>query len=155
MKASERGRDTLRLSPPSDVVIIGPDPRHVPEMDDMNIDIFDSSMPSSSTSCPPRPRGCCPRPSQGAGPRRWGYFGLWRVCFPPYLVRPGRRLPVQGLSEGSLGYLWCGSFFGLWRIRFPPVLVRTGRRLPVQALGERGVLVSLTGYPRGGAPGPG
>ena len=45
--------------------------------------------------------------------------------------------------------------FGLWRIRFPPVLVRTGRRLPVQALGERGVLVSLTGYPRGGAPGPG
>ena len=27
-------------------------------------------------------------------------FGLWRVCFPPYLVRPGRRLPVQGLSEG-------------------------------------------------------
>ena len=42
-------------------------------------------------------------------------FGLWRVCFPPCLwslegvlppclVRPGRRLPVQGLSEGSLGY---------------------------------------------------
>jgi hypothetical protein len=23
------------------------------------------------------------------------------VCFPPCLVRPGRRLPVQGLSEGS------------------------------------------------------
>ena len=45
--------------------------------------------------------------------------------------------------------------FGLWSVRFPPVLVRTGRRLPVQALGERGVLVSLTGYPRGGAPGPG
>ena len=45
--------------------------------------------------------------------------------------------------------------FGLWRICFPPVLVRTGRRLPVQALGERGVLVSVTGYPRGGAPGPG
>ena len=33
-----------------------------------------------------------------------GDFGLWRVCFPPCLVRPGRRLPVQGLSEGSLGY---------------------------------------------------
>ena len=32
-------------------------------------------------------------------------LGLWRVCFPPCLVRPGRRLPVQGLSEGSLGYL--------------------------------------------------
>jgi len=31
-------------------------------------------------------------------------FGLWRVCFPPCLVRPGRRLPVQGLSEGSLGF---------------------------------------------------
>ena len=45
--------------------------------------------------------------------------------------------------------------FGLWRICFPPILVRTGRRLPVQALGERGVLVSVTGYPRGGAPGPG
>ena len=47
--------------------------------------------------------------------------------------------------------------FGLWRICFPPVLVRTGRRLPVQALGasERRVLVTLTGSPRGGAPGPG
>ena len=33
-----------------------------------------------------------------------GVFGLWRVCFPPCLVRPGRRLPVQGLSEGSLGF---------------------------------------------------
>ena len=38
--------------------------------------------------------------------------------------------------------------FGLWRIRFPPVLVRTGRRLPVQALGERGVWVTVTGYPK-------
>ena len=46
-------------------------------------------------------------------------------------------------------------FFGLWRVCFPPVLVRTGRRLPVQALGERRVLVAVTGYPRGGAPGPG
>ena len=33
-----------------------------------------------------------------------GVFGLWRVRFPPCLVRPGRRLPVQGLSEGSLGF---------------------------------------------------
>jgi len=32
-------------------------------------------------------------------------FGLWRVRFPPCLVRPGRRLPVQGLREGSLGCL--------------------------------------------------
>jgi len=47
-----------------------------------------------------------------------------------------------------------GRVFGLWRVRFPPVLVRTGRRLPVQALGERRVVVTLTGYPRGGAPGP-
>ena len=31
-------------------------------------------------------------------------FGLWRVYFSPCLVRPGRRLPVQGLSEGSLGF---------------------------------------------------
>ena len=31
-------------------------------------------------------------------------FGLWRVCFPPCLVRPGRRLPraVQGLSAERL-----------------------------------------------------
>ena len=45
-------------------------------------------------------------------------FGLWRVRFPPCLVRPGRRLPVQGLSEGSLGYLdrlpaWRGPGTGL------------------------------------------
>ena len=47
------------------------------------------------------------------------------------------------------------EIFGLWSVRFPLVLVRTGRRLPVQALGERRVVVTLTGYPRGGAPGPG
>ena len=47
------------------------------------------------------------------------------------------------------------QFFGLWSFRFPLVLVRTGRRLPVQALCERRVLVAVTGYPRGGAPGPG
>ena len=38
-------------------------------------------------------------------------FGLWRVCFPPYLVRPGRRLPepesghltlVSGAGEGEV-----------------------------------------------------
>ena len=63
-------------------------------------------------------------------------FGLWRVCFPPCLVRPGRRLPVQGLSlsEGSLGYLEEAVVFGLWRVCFPPCLVRPGRRLPVQGL---------------------
>ena len=33
------------------------------------------------------------------------YFKVTVVRFPPCLVRPGRRLPVQGLSEGSLGYL--------------------------------------------------
>ena len=49
----------------------------------------------------------------------------------------------------------CHNVFGLWSVRFPLVLVRTGRRLPVQALCERRVLVTLTGYPRGGAPGPG
>ena len=66
---------------------------------------------------------------------------------------------MQGLSEGSLGFKFLDrllhlSNFGLWRVCFPPVLVRTGRRLPVQALGERRVWVALTGYPRGGAPGP-
>ena len=65
------------------------------------------------------------------------------------------RLWSQTLEpEGSPRYVRRGVF-GLWRVFFPPVLVRTGRRLPVQALGERGVLVSVTGYPRGGAPGPG
>ena len=44
-------------------------------------------------------------------------FGLWRVCFPPILIRTDRR-------------------FGLWRVRFPPCLVRPGRRLPVQGLSE-------------------
>ena len=44
--------------------------------------------------------------------------------------------------------------FGLWSVCFPPALVRTARRLPVDALGERRVLVAVTGYPRGGAPGP-
>ena len=37
---------------------------------------------------------------QGGWRRGPGVFGLWRVRFPPCLVRPGRRLPVQGLSEG-------------------------------------------------------
>ena len=41
-------------------------------------------------------------------------FGLWRVRFPPFLVRPGRRLPVQELSEGSLGCLVL--VFGLWSL---------------------------------------
>ena len=54
----------------------------------------------------------------------------------------------------SLGPAGTCLVFGLWRVRFPPVLVRTGRRLPVQALGERRVWVAVTGYPRGGAPGP-
>ena len=26
-------------------------------------------------------------------------FGLWRIRFPPVLVRTGRRLPVQTLGE--------------------------------------------------------
>ena len=69
----------------------------------------------------------------------------WRGPSVPPLVSPsgGAHMGVQV------------PVFGLWRVRFPPVLVRTGRRLPVQALGERGVLVTVTGYPRGGAPGPG
>ena len=64
-------------------------------------------------------------------------------------------LLLPGLFEsGHLTLVSGAGDFGLWRIRFPPFLVRTGRRLPVQALGERGVLVTLTGYPRNGAPGP-
>ena len=37
-----------------------------------------------------------PRVSQRPG---GGHFGLWRVRFPPVLVRTGRRLPVQALGE--------------------------------------------------------
>ena len=75
-------------------------------------------------------------------------------------VGNGREIPtsviIKGMRCESLRNIdWQSLVFGLWRICFPPVLVRTGRRLPVQALGERGVLVSVTGYPRGGAPGPG
>ena len=64
----------------------------------------------------------------------------------------------QVLSPCAPGRVLTGSCspralnFGLWSVHFPPVLVRTGRRLPVQALGERRVLVTVTGYPRGGAP---
>ena len=62
-------------------------------------------------------------------------------------MRVGASLMPRKAPEPRLG-------FGLWSVYFPPVLVRTGRRLPVQALGERRVWVALTGYPRGGAPGP-
>ena len=49
--------------------------------------------------------GCCEQEGwQGGEGRARMVFGLWRVRFPPCLVRPGRRL-VQGLSEGSLGCL--------------------------------------------------
>ena len=61
----------------------------------------------------------------------------------------------MGDQEGGPGSPGRRRHFGLWSFRFPLVLVRTGRRLPVQALCERRVLVALTGYPRGGAPGPG
>jgi hypothetical protein len=44
--------------------------------------------------------------------------------------------------------------FGLWSVCFPPVLIRTARRLPVEALRRGGVWVTVTGYPRNGAPGP-
>ena len=140
--------------------------------------------PHASTACynesgvqDRRRRNCAASNSWGSGGNpQPPDFGLWSVRFPLVLVRTGRRLPVQALCERRVlvaltGYPRGGApglrvfvrhrlhdeilVFGLWRICFPPVLVRTGRRLPVQALGERGVLVSLTGYPRGGAPGPG
>ena len=57
----------------------------------------------------------------------------------------------EGVAPGYGGRV----YFGLWSVCFPPALVRTARRLPVEALCESGVLVSLAGYPRGGAPGPG
>jgi len=49
----------------------------------------------------------------GEGPE---VFGLWRVRFPPCLVRPGRRLPVQGLSEGSLGFRDIKEKSGIWNL---------------------------------------
>ena len=33
----------------------------------------------------------------GVGHGLW-IFGLWRVCFPPVLVRTARRLPVEALG---------------------------------------------------------
>ena len=70
------------------------------------------------------------------------------------------RVTVPERARGGPGITGMieGTFFGLWSVCFPPALVRTARRLPdavpVEALCESGVLVSLAGYPRGGAPGP-
>ena len=76
---------------------------------------------------------------------------------PVYVCQRGRGACVRGGCghEPRPAALSLSQIFGLWSVRFPLVLVRTGRRLPVQALCERRVLVALTGYPRGGAPGPG
>ena len=87
-----------------------------------------------------------------------GYLGLKSGFEPPDLDRPRARQAAAAAASESTGTMRLGQArrglgplaFGLWRVRFPPVLVRTGRRLPVQALGERRVLVSVTGYPRGG-----
>ena len=67
-----------------------------------------ASAPTLGSKCrdlPGRPgRQGGETPAADRGGEHWqGAFGLWRVRFPPCLVRPGRRLPVQGLSEGSLG----------------------------------------------------
>ena len=43
-------------------------------------------------------------------------FGLWRVCFPPILIRTDRRLLGRPLAFGGC---------------FPPVLIRPDRRLLV------------------------
>ena len=116
------------------------------------------------------PRACHRAPCcEKGGPSGPKESSGWSPRFPP--VRAGTnkgqrshaRRPPLGQPQLNVprersrprGRPLQPRFFGLWRICFPPVLVRTGRRLPVQALGERGVLVSLTGYPRGGAPGPG
>ena len=77
--------------------------------------------------------------------------GRARACFE---VCPTPLETRRTVCLDSFWHIAC-VLFGLWSVRFPLVLVRTGRRLPVQALGERRVLVSVTGYPRGGAPGPG
>ena len=83
-----------------------------------------------------------------------GYIRLLQECLTSRhhqrILGESKRFLVEVRQDPCL---LCG--FGLWSVRFPLVLVRTGRRLPVQALCERRVLVALTGYPRGGAPGPG
>ena len=33
-------------------------------------------------------------------------FGLWRVCFPPVLIRTARRLPVEALVAESRMYVY-------------------------------------------------
>jgi len=58
-------------------------------------------------------------------------FGLWRMYFPPVLIRPARRLLVEVLSEGASWSLAFLVAFGLWRVYFPPVLIRADRRLLV------------------------
>ena len=90
----------------------------------------------------------CPVSLREHVPVVFGVFGLWRVCFPPCLVRPGRRVPVQGLSEGSRG---CGvgtrtlDFGGCAFLPFslgPQATARVGTR-------REGSLGFLDRYPRG------
>ena len=108
-------------------------------------------------------------PARRHDPPRWGRAGPTGTCTPMGAPPEGE---TRGGTEGPR-QPWGASVvispagpgrgepqrtaggFGLWSVCFPPALVRTARRLPVEALCESGVLVSLTGYPRGGAPGPG
>ena len=87
----------------------------------LGLDYGPRNAPCSGPSMRHRPLGAA-TPCARARACRWcvpaEIFGLWRVCFPPCLVRPGRRLPVQGLSEGSLGFrdrlpAWRGPGTGL------------------------------------------
>ena len=65
--------------------------------------------------------GCCMQMKRWGGEVMRtgnGGFGLWSVCFPPVLVRTGRRLPVQALGERGVlvavtGYPWRGPGTGL------------------------------------------
>ena len=48
-------------------------------------------------------------------------FGLWRICFPPVLVRTGRRLPVQALGRDRVEALSPGlpeikEKSGIWNL---------------------------------------
>ena len=127
--------------------------------------------PMARPPTPKSPTAADPRstisPARRHDPPRWGRAGPTGTCTPMGAPPEGE---TRGGTEGPR-QPWGASVvispagpgrgnpsgprgFGLWSVCFPPALVRTARRLPVEALCESGVLVSVAGYPRGGAPEP-
>ena len=84
-----------------------------------------------SCCCWARPAHCSSLPGHSEA------FGLWRVCFPPVLNRPARRLLVEVLSEGESWLPVCstraratkqlGDFAHAPRVCFPGPWQRTAQ----------------------------